>query len=193
MNEIFLQREDGLKRMRKRKDSGFTLIELMIVIAVIGILAIVLIPKVGTVKTQAKATGLDTNIRLVQGYAESKIDKWVSKKTPLSGIATDIQKAFSGNDNKNMVNPFTSETLAAVEGTATISNASNYSLYVVKEDTGTPSATSPGTITDSTNLEGSILVVIDDSDAAAPVEGIYIYAYDQSGQIIPEKTVHVTP
>ncbi|HVJ50701.1 type II secretion system protein, partial [Desulfitobacterium sp.] len=32
--------------VKRRKDSGFTLIELMIVIAVIGILAVVLVPKV---------------------------------------------------------------------------------------------------------------------------------------------------
>lgn len=182
-----------MKRMRKRKDSGFTLIELMIVIAVIGILAIVLIPKVGTVKTQAKATGLDTNIRLVQGYAESKIDKWVSKKIDVATIAGDIEKAFSGNDNKKVVNPFTSKPLNAVQSVATVPVATEgYSLYIVNTAIAAPTGTAPGiTLASGANLNGAILVVIQ-NDGTDPIEGIWIYAYDESGQLLSEKTVKVT-
>jgi len=181
--------------MKRRKDSGFTLIELMIVIAVIGILAIVLVPKIGTVKTQSKATGLDANVRMVQGYVESKIDKWVSKNISDSTIAADIEAAFTGT-NKALSNPFTSQELAAVDGAAAIvANAAansngNYSLYIVNASVSGCSSTGPGAnVTGTTNLDGAILVVIDGS---APINGIYIYAYDQNGTIISEKTVHVT-
>ncbi|MGI6450041.1 MAG: competence type IV pilus major pilin ComGC [Desulfitobacteriia bacterium] len=67
--------------MKRYNNTGFTLIELMIVIAIIGILSMVLVPKVSAIKTQAKEAGLDTNVRMIRAYAESKIELWSMKKT----------------------------------------------------------------------------------------------------------------
>jgi len=74
---------------RRQKDGGFTLIELMIVIAVIGILAIVLVPKVGAFKTQAKTAGLETNLMTVQGYVESRINYWAAKSSITDQVIED--------------------------------------------------------------------------------------------------------
>lgn len=78
--------------IRKKKDAGFTLIELMIVIAVIGILAVVLVPKMGNVKTSAKLAGVQTNYRSVlaaiqgQHYAAS------------ADVYTYLNSTFTGNN-----------------------------------------------------------------------------------------------
>ncbi|NLI91826.1 MAG: type II secretion system protein [Peptococcaceae bacterium] len=179
--------------MKRRKDSGFTLIELMIVIAVIGILAIVLVPKVGTVKTQSKTAGLDTNIRLVQGYCESKIDKWISKSTTTLNVATEIRDSFtSTDDTKKAVNPYTSKSTSATSAAALPTVAGDYSIYIVNVPDDAPDTIA----VNNSYLAGAILVVIENSDGAVgtvPIEAVHLYAYDQDGKVLSEKTVVVKP
>lgn len=187
--------------MKRRKDSGFTLIELMIVIAVIGILAIVLVPKVGTVKTQSKETGLDVNNKLVQGYIESKITKWVSKNTPAvntaaatTTIAEDIVSAFTGT-NKSLTNPITSVTAGAL-GPDTEANAAQRPVFVMNTTTGAAPSNNPA-------LKGTIVVSIagtGDADDDGAIDGtetavsaINIYSYDGSGNLIADKNIIVYP
>lgn len=84
--------------MRKeRKDNGFTLIELMMVIAVIGILAMALIPQFGDFKTSAKLTGVETNVRSVVIT--------ISGMSSAESIASSLETTMS-----SMSNPFTNKT-----------------------------------------------------------------------------------
>lgn len=174
-----------MKEMIKRKkEQGFTLIELMIVIAVIGILAIVLVPKVGTIKTQSKGTGVETNMRVVQGFVESKINTWANQKTTASTAAGIIKAAFSGTSNQ-LTNPYTS--LADDADSGVNADPTNVALYILTTTTGTD-------ITDlgEEKTAGTIVVsIVDGTDADDPISEIKIYAHDDKGALL--KTVSVTP
>ncbi|MDP4089596.1 MAG: type II secretion system protein [Bacillota bacterium] len=59
--------------MRNKK--GFTLIELMIALSVIAILSVVVIPNVGSVKTESKNQSVAANTLLVRSYLENRSGK----------------------------------------------------------------------------------------------------------------------
>jgi len=163
--------------IKRRKDEGFTLIELMIVIAVIGILAVVLVPKVGAIKTQAKSAGIDTNIRMVQAYAQSRITSWanVSGGTAAIVVASDLKSALTGGTDL-MANPFS--------GSTAVNNA------WVPDDIGTKPAVYINSVS-APGQPGTVVVVPDATINAAG--GISIYAYDSNGTLMADKTVRITP
>lgn len=170
-------------KIMKRKDEGFTLIELMIVIAVIGILALVIVPKVGTIKAQAKSVGIDTNMRIVEGYIQSRITNWVDSGIPASVVATNIHDQFSGiatNDSSNAIkNPFTG-------------------VIAIPDNSDTPSAgplsvltttTGEDTTASSTTLKG--LVVVAPIETNGKITSIKIYEHDNLGTIMADKTIEI--
>ena len=94
--------------VNERNNKGFTLLELMIVISIIGILGLVLIPKVGSFKNSAKEAGLYPNVETTRAYLESQIDVWGMNNVSVSDIETQIAAAL-GSDNQ-LLNPITMQT-----------------------------------------------------------------------------------
>jgi type IV pilus assembly protein PilA len=107
--------------MTLEKKKGFTLIELMIVLAIIAILAVVLIPKSQIFKNNSKNAGVTTNVNTVRGYLESQvtnnggIDSYLSDGDLKSKMASNFNLKVSGssltpnsatNTNEQIVNPF---------------------------------------------------------------------------------------
>lgn len=177
--------------IKRKKDGGFTLIELMIVIAVIGILAVVLVPKVGTIKTQAKSAGIDTNIRMVQGYVQSRITSWNNSATVPTGaiVSADISNAFSVVTNPNVqdqiTNPFNNARKGSATGTVAVSPA-NAALYAVNGIVGANVTTRNATTTAGT-------IVVSPVIAGGAVTSVVIFAHDAAGAQILDKTVTITP
>lgn len=93
------------------KKKGFTLIELMIVLAVIAILAVVLIPKAGAFKSNAKNAGVTTNVNAVRAILESKTGNnfiSASSDTDVSKVVSALRNAFNAlvaDTDNNIVNP----------------------------------------------------------------------------------------
>ncbi|SHI17937.1 type II secretion system protein [Desulfosporosinus lacus] len=172
--------------IKRRKDQGFTLIELMIVIAVIGILAIVLVPKVGTIKTQSKGTGVETNMRVVQGFVESKINTWVNQKTTATTAAGIIDAAFTGESNQ-LTNPYTSLAVDADSGVD--ADPVNVPLYILTTTTGNDITSGNSGVGKTT---GTVVISIEGGESTTePITEINIYAHDDKGALL--KTVKVTP
>lgn len=89
-----------------KKKKGFTLIELMAVIAIIAILAAVLVPTVSGYIERSKKTALITQVRNVVNAVEiynstaPDADKIADAKTIATLVAADATKGLTGTETK---------------------------------------------------------------------------------------------
>ncbi|WP_368490358.1 type II secretion system protein [Clostridium sp. BJN0013] len=95
-----------------KKKRGFTLIELMIVLAIVAILAVVLVPKSQIFKNNSKNAGVTTNVNTVRAYLETKASNVGGNTTYLNKaeLLNEFKGAFvTGNTSNQLFNPFTNK------------------------------------------------------------------------------------
>lgn len=152
--------------MKRFKKKGFTLIELMIVLAIIAILAIVLIPKAGALKSGARDAGVSTNVNSVRALLEKRYDNDVAAASanPVADLTTGLTSNFN---NDNLTNPDSKGT--SITSTAPTASPAP-AIYV-----------SNGAATITTNLYGTVIVEVSGSGSTLSYK---IYGVDSSGTVI---------
>lgn len=60
-------------KINRKKQKGFTLIELVVVIGILGILAAIVVPKVGTFREKAEAAAFEADERIMKSAAQMLI------------------------------------------------------------------------------------------------------------------------
>lgn len=201
-----------IRRMQLFKNSkGFTLVELMIVIAVIGILALVLLPKVGSIKTTAKAAGIDTNMRMVEAIVQSKISDYAGKgsatptadaTTPEGQLAIGIHDVLASTTDstqaiKDPINTWTGAAAvqlgAPAANSTTVIGTNSSAAYI--NVTGSQTATNnlyPVPASSTTEV-GIIYVNVYPQSGANSDIYVTLTPYDASGNPITAKQITIKP
>ena len=110
-----------MKRSTSRR-GGFTLVEIMIVVAIIGLLAAIAIPNFVKARNTAQATGCINNLRQIDGAKQT----WALEKGMGPGATPDdaALKLYIKLDNKNNIPGCPAQGTYTIGGVGTLPTCS---------------------------------------------------------------------
>ncbi len=167
-----------------KRVKGFTLVELMIVIAIIGVLAIVLIPQASKMRTNAKLAGVQSNMRI----ADAQVEGIIADANDPTSFSNMLQARTDGMV-RNPMNTTISDSIIATTTTSGSITTSMHGIVIynpVSAFTDKPSAdkvfsfdsNDPSKFSNA-NAAGDVIVA--PYGAGGGVDGVAIYGYDDVG------------
>ena len=175
--------------MKKFSQKGFTLIELMIVLAIIAILAVVLVPKAGQMKDSARNAGVTTNVNAVRGALEAKV-----VDTNYLGNYANTLTLLTSNFNTTLANPFNANAKnvdATGVFTDTDVSARNDSIVIWKSNNAVSSVTSFAADIAKYPLSGTSTNAVNKGDVCVVVysDGYVVFGVDSTNTVVNVATI----
>lgn len=166
--------------MKILSKKGFTLIELMIVLAIIAILAVVLVPKAGQMKDNARNAGVTTNVNAVRGVLEAKVvdTAYLGKRTTTLALLT---STFNGT----LANPFNAKATSVYQPNAAVNTSAAATNSIMVWDNSGQSVTNFAT--DLTNYppnanKGIVCVYVYS-------DGYGVFGVDSTNTVVNQATI----
>ena len=102
-------------KIQNKKNGGFTLVEIMIVVAIIGLLAAIAIPNFVKARTTAQTNACIANLKQIKGA----IEQWALEEKKAAGAAVTV--ADVSGAGKHIVKVVNTDLLCPGGGTYTLS------------------------------------------------------------------------
>lgn len=139
---------------RTQRNNGFTLVEILIVVVILGILAAIVIPQFTNASESARATSLVQQLQTIRGQLElyqvqhtgnypnlTGDDGW-DQMTQTTDVAGDTENdGFGPYLQQAPINPFTNSSTVAAEaadGVGWVWDATNGTIIAVLPETAAP-------------------------------------------------------